>query len=159
MDKIYYTCPFCGSHKIRLNAAYTGGKNDCWCECGDCHAQGPHVSTKEGALVYWNRYEERNVDLISGEGRKMKLIYADGGVCFINAACIVGAQVKYNRALKIENGKAVPYEGYDIVVHTKDGGEYIITKDMTEAEAKAKLKKIGNYLTTDASFLIDFNEE
>ena len=89
----------------------------------------------------------------------MKLIYADDGVCFINAACIVGAQVKYNRALKIENGKAVPYESYNIVVHTKDNGEYTITKDITEAEAKAKLKKIGNYLTTDASFLIDFSEE
>lgn len=45
------------------------------------------------------------------------------------------------------------------MVHTKDNGEYTITKDITEAEAKAKLKKIGNYLTTDASFLIDFNEE
>lgn len=89
----------------------------------------------------------------------MKLIYADSGVCFINAAYIVGAQVKYNRALKIENGKAVPYEGYNIVVYTKDGGEYIITKDMTEADAKARLRKIGNYLVTDTSFLIDFNEE
>lgn len=89
----------------------------------------------------------------------MKLIYADGGVCFINAAYIVGVQVKYNRTLKIENGKAVPHEGYNIVVHTKDNGEYIITKDITEAEAKAKLKKIGNYLCTDANFLIDFSEE
>ena len=56
---IYYTCPFCGSHKIRLNAAYTGGKNDCWCECGDCHAQGPHTNDKVEAMLLWNERDKQ----------------------------------------------------------------------------------------------------
>ena len=52
-----------------------------------------------------------------------------------------------------------PTRKYEIVAETINDGNYVIAKDMTEAEAKAKLKKIGNYLCTDASFLIDFNEE
>ena len=89
----------------------------------------------------------------------MKLLFANGGVCFINAAYIVGAQVECDQVMKIENMKAVPYKSYSIVVYMSNNEEYIIAKDMTEAEAKAKLKKIGNYLCTDASFLIDFSEE
>lgn len=60
MSEIYYTCPFCGSHKIRLNAAYTGGKNDCWCECGDCHAQDPHTNDKVEAMLLWNERDKQD---------------------------------------------------------------------------------------------------
>ncbi len=92
----------------------------------------------------------------------MKILVANDGECFINAAYIVGAHIECGCTVKIENEKAVPYKSYSIMVYTQNDadGEYIIAKDiMTEAEAKAKLKKIGNYLCTDASFLIDFNEE
>lgn len=53
-SKLYYSCPFCGSFRVRLNATWMGAKNDCWCECDECGAKGPHDEKTQRALELWN---------------------------------------------------------------------------------------------------------
>ena len=166
MDKIYYACPFCGSHKIRLNAAYTGGENDCWCECGDCHAQGPHAITKVEALVSWNKRDNKGalafpvMDEFHSDDKsiKMKFLLADDANCIINTDCIESALVELDPRMKLENGKIVPCDTYIISVYTKNGKKKVVADNMGEADAKAKLRKIGSCLCTDTNFLIELNE-
>ena len=81
----------------------------------------------------------------------MKLLYANDRTCIVNAEYIVKMRLVCNRI--------TPCEKYEVVAETINDGNYVIVNNMTEADAKARLRKIGNYLITDASFLIDFNEE
>lgn len=85
MSDIYYTCPFCGSRKIRLNAAYTGGKNDYWCECGDCRAQGPHTNGKVEAMILWNERDKQ-------DARPYAVMDGESFCCPLNGfmACLQG---------------------------------------------------------------------
>lgn len=89
----------------------------------------------------------------------MKLLLINDGKCIINADDIVSALVECDPRMKLENNKIVSCGTYMISANTKIGNKIIIADNMTEADAKTRLRKIGNYLTTDASFLIDFNEE
>lgn len=81
----------------------------------------------------------------------MKLLYANNRTCIVNAEYIVKMWIVCNRI--------TPREKYEVVAETINDTNYVVANNMTEADAKARLRKIGNYLTTDASFLIDFNEE
>lgn len=90
----------------------------------------------------------------------MKLLVADGGQCVINAEYIASIRIKCGQSVTVENEKAYVLCGPCFVVaDMEDGKEYRVVDNVSEVEAKTKLRKIGNYLSTDASFMIDFNQE
>lgn len=46
------TCPFCGSTKILILSAYSGGV---FVSCNGCTAEGPLLSNKYAAAESWNK--------------------------------------------------------------------------------------------------------
>lgn len=83
----------------------------------------------------------------------MKLIYANHKKSIVNAEYIVSMKVLYTSQLKTGE------EMYSIVADTINDRNYIIEDRMSEERVQRQLKKIGEYLCSDASFLIDFAEE
>lgn len=90
----------------------------------------------------------------------MKLLIVDSGKCVINAEYIVNLRVECGQKVQEKNEKAVVLCGPCFVIaETEDGKEHRVVDNVSEVEAKTKLRKIGNYLCTDANFMIDFNQE
>lgn len=83
----------------------------------------------------------------------MKLIVANHGNAVINADYIVSMKCLYTKQLS--TGEEI----YSIVADTINDKNYIIQDSLTENEATLRLKKIGNYICTDASFVIEFGRD
>lgn len=83
----------------------------------------------------------------------MKLIIVNHGKAVINADYIVS--MKSFCTKQISTGE----ERYFIVADTINDKNYIIQEGLTEIEATRRLKKIGNYICTDANFIMEFGRD
>lgn len=46
-------CPFCGSRKLLVDTAVTGGRRIYWVCCKDCDTQGPTGHSEKEAISLW----------------------------------------------------------------------------------------------------------
>lgn len=83
----------------------------------------------------------------------MKLIIANHGKAAINADYIVSMKCLCTKQLSTGE------ERYSIVADTINDKNYVIQDGLTENEATRRLEKIGNYLCTDANFIMEFGRD